>query len=123
MITMHQSPVEPTRSPENNCSYQAEAIVDGERYCARSRRGATFVLARRLVAAGIPDQRVKVTHEGLRGELRYGSSLHRMAELTIEESNRVSVRQARYRERPDFPRGKSENRGESPSLVPEAVPA
>ena len=121
-ITMHQSPAESTRTPENNCTYEAEAIIDGRRYFARSRRGAPFALARVLVAAGIPDQPVQVTHQGLRGHLSY-HSLHRMAELTIEESDRVSVRLGRYRERPDFSRGKSENRGESPSLVPEAVPA
>lgn len=121
-IAMHQWPDEPTRTPENNCLYEGETVLDGQRYSARSRRGAPFALARVLVAAGIPDQPVQVTHQGLRGHLSY-HSLHRMAELTIEESDRVSVRLGRYRERPDFSRGKSENRGESPSLVPEAVPA
>jgi len=116
-IAMHQWPDEPTRTPENNCLYEGETVLDGQRYSARSRRGAPFALARVLVAAGIPDQPVQVTHQGLRGHLSY-HSLHRMAELTIEESDRVSVRLGRYRERPDFSRGKSENRGESPSLVP-----
>jgi hypothetical protein len=116
MIVMRERADEPTRSKENNCLYQAEAIIDGQRYSARSRRGAPFALARVLVAAGIPDQRVQVTHKDLRGELRYRSSLHRMAELTIEESNRVPVRQARYRERPDFSRGRLD-------LLHEALPA
>ena len=98
-ITMHQSPAEPTRTPENNCTYAAEAIIDGQRYCARSRRGAPFALARVLVAAGMPDQPVQVMHEGLRGYMSY-RSLHRMAVRTIEESGRGPVHDVRYRKYP-----------------------
>ena len=105
-ITMHQSPAESTRTPENNCTYEAEAIIDGRRYFARSRRGAPFALARVLVAAGIPDRPVLVMHKGLRGEMRY-RSLHRMAGRTVRESASFSAGVGRYEERPRFSDGEA----------------
>jgi hypothetical protein len=109
-------PDEPTRTSENNCLYEAEAELVGKRYSARSRRGAPFALARVLVAAGVPDQPVMVTHEGLRVGITY-RSLHRMAELTIEESARSPVRDVRYREYPgreDERSSCSEHAGDGP---------
>ena len=103
-IVMHQSPDEPTRTLENNCQYEVEAVVDGQRYFARSRRGAPFALARALVLVGIPDRPVLVMHKGLRGEMRY-RSLHRMAGRTVRESASFSAGVGRYEERPDFPTG------------------
>ena len=63
-LTMYQSPAEPTRTPENNCLNEAETVLDGQRYSARSRRGAPFALARALVLVGIPDRPVLVMHKG-----------------------------------------------------------
>ena len=107
-LTMYQSPAEPTRTPENNCLNEAEAIIDGRRYFARSRRGAPFALARVLVAAGIPDRPVLVMHKGLRGEMRY-RSLHRTAGRTVRESASFSAGVGRYEERPDFPTGRPDS--------------
>jgi hypothetical protein len=118
VIEMHQWPDEPTRTPENICLYEAETVIGGQRYSARSRRGAPFALARMLIAAGIPDQLVRGTHKGLRGYLSY-RSLYRMAELTIRESATVSVRLDRFKERPDFVRRKPENGGEELPAVAE----
>ena len=115
-ITMHQSPAESTRTPENNCTYEAEAIIDGRRYFARSRRGAPFALARVLVAAGIPDRPVLVMHKGLRGEMRY-RSLHRMAGRTVRESASFSAGVGRYEERPDFPTGRPDSLRVSPEAA------
>jgi len=62
---MRQWPDEQTRTPKNACLYQAEVVIDGKRYSAGSRRGAPFALARVLVAAGVLDQPVSLTQEGL----------------------------------------------------------
>jgi len=118
MIRMHQRPIEPTRTPDNNCRYEAEAIVNGQRYSASSRKGVPFELARVLVAAGVPDQSVTVAHEGLRGETAY-RSLHWMAQRTIEESARTPVHEVRYREYPGGPAehgGEAQNRGSTVEL-------
>jgi hypothetical protein len=98
-LVIHQWPDEATRTAENNCVYEAEAIIDDKRYSARSRRGGPFALARLLLAAGVADQPVLVTHAAMRGQMRYGS-LHWMAEQTIEESARKPVHGTRYREFP-----------------------
>jgi hypothetical protein len=97
VIEMHQWPDEPARTPEYICLYEAETVVDGQRYSARSRRGAPFALARVLVAAGVPDQPVRVTYKALRGHMSYCSP-HRMAELTIGESATAPVRLDRFKE-------------------------
>ena len=99
MLPMHQWPSEPTRTPNDICYYEAEVVIDGQRYSARSRRGAPFALARVLLAAGLSDQPVQVTHKGLRGHMSY-PSLYRMAELTVVESATTPVRLGRYREWP-----------------------
>jgi hypothetical protein len=57
---MRQWPDEQTRTSKNACLYQAEVVIDGKRYSARSRRGAPFALARVLVAAGVLDQPVSL---------------------------------------------------------------
>jgi hypothetical protein len=101
VLEVHQRPVAAARPPGNICLYEAASEIGGRVYTARSRRGALFALARALVAAGITDQPVIVTHEGLRGGMTY-RSLRRMAGLTIKESGAVPVRLARYEGRPEF---------------------
>src|SRR6516225_6546268 len=125
---MRQWPDEQTRTPNNACLYRAEVVIDGKRYSARSRRGAPFALARVLVAAGVLDQPVSLTHEGLRGAMTY-RSLHRMATRTIEESVRTPVGDRQFREFPEregvregtviaaaAPGGEPENGGSGTSL-------
>ena len=97
---MRQWPDEQTRTPKNACLYQAEVVIDGKRYSARSRRGAPFALARVLVAAGVLDQPVSLTHEGLRGAMTY-RSLYRLATRTIEESVRTPIGDRQFREFPE----------------------
>jgi hypothetical protein len=119
---MRPRPIEATRTAENSCAFIAECEVGGRAFAARSRRGAPFALARDLVAAGVADQPVEVTHAGLRGAMRY-PSLHRMAGLTITEGVRGSVEIGRWQERPDFSVGEAENRGISGSEVSGYRPA
>jgi hypothetical protein len=94
-LDIFQQPIEATRTPDNSCKHEAETIVDGKRYSARSRRGAPMALARVLIAAGIIDQPVTVTHRGVRDEIRY-RSLYRLAGRTFTESAGTPVCETRY---------------------------
>jgi hypothetical protein len=96
-MIIHQRPLPETRTAENSCAWLASAAVDNVIHTARSRRGAPHELARALVAAGVPDQQVSVTHEDLRGEMSY-PSLHRMADRTYVEGRSTTLHGARYRE-------------------------
>jgi hypothetical protein len=100
MITIHQHSLENSRTAENSCTWLAETEIDGQHFEARSRRGAPHELARTLVAAGIPDQPVRVEHVGLRGHMAY-PSLHRMADVTYTEGVHTLLRQVPYREFPE----------------------
>jgi hypothetical protein len=97
MINIHQRPLPETRTPENSCTWVASAEIDGIVYLARSRRGAAHELARALAAAGLPDQSVRVEHDGLAGYMSY-RSLHRMAGGTYVEGRSTVLARARYRE-------------------------
>jgi hypothetical protein len=94
---MHQRPDESTRTPDRSCFYEAEAVIEGQRYSARSRSGAPFALARVLVAAGVPDGLVSVTHRGLSGDVRY-PSLHLMAGRMMTEGARATVLNIPFRD-------------------------
>ena len=62
----------------------ASAEWDGQPFTAQSRSGASMVLARRLVAAGCPDQPWECRNrEGQRTV--YGASLHRLAGLMVRD--------------------------------------
>jgi hypothetical protein len=115
-VIIRQHPLEDC-TPENSCSYLAETEIDGQRYEAKSRRGAAHELARALVAAGIPDQPVRLTHEGLRGEMRY-PSLHRMAGQTYVEGRTTILHRARYREDERF--AVTEEEAAKPLILPDS---
>jgi hypothetical protein len=74
----------------------AEAEWQGRVHRATSAHGATMKLARQLVEAGCPDLACSVP-----GRTR-GSSLHRLATLTVEAD---SLRFRRYRANTHFPPG------------------
>jgi hypothetical protein len=93
MITIHQHPIEDSRTPGEACKWLATATVDGAPYEARSRYGAPHELARQLVAAGIEDQPVQVITGGLAGQMTY-RSLHKMAGRTLEENRTTPLREA-----------------------------
>jgi hypothetical protein len=94
MLTINQTIVPDSRTTRGS-AWLATATIDGRVYDARSRSGAPFALARILVAAGIPDQSVRVTRTGAAGDITY-RSLHRMAELTIAESSTQPVRLTKW---------------------------
>ena len=91
MIEVTLTAEQSTRTPENSCYYRAQAIVDGQTYLARSRRGATNELARLLVDAGIPDAPMQVRQEGFAGHLTV-PSFHMAATFTYTEGATTSVR-------------------------------
>ena len=94
------------------CSWIAEAAVDNRTITASSRHGAAYALARKLVAAEVPDQPVSVMFANLSGEMTY-PSLHAMAHRTIAESDTAPARARSFSERPTgLPRG-GKNRGYS----------
>jgi hypothetical protein len=100
MIEMHEHPLPGTRTPNKSCQWLATTEVNGEAFTVRSRHGAPMALARLLVAAGVEDQSVRVTNQGLKGHMSY-RSLHTMARLTIIENATTPIKLARYVE-PDF---------------------
>jgi hypothetical protein len=116
-VTMHQRPLEDSRTPENSCTWLAETEIAGQCFDARSRRGATNALARALVAAGVPDQPVRVEHAGLRGHMAY-PSLHRMAGQTYVEGRSTILHGARYREDERF--AASEEGAAEPIILPDS---
>ena len=95
MICVHQWPLEETRTQSKGCVYMAACEADGVPYSARSRYGAPNELARVLVAAGIPDAPMVVTHRGLRGEMTY-RSFDEAAKWTHEESASVPLHRVPY---------------------------
>jgi hypothetical protein len=96
------------RTPDNIMPWEATTEIAGIGYTARSRRGAPFALARVLIAAGIPDQPVIVTTDGVRGTMRY-PSLVRMAGLTMIETAKTPLRLAKHSEMPSGLYGKPKN--------------
>ena len=54
-ITVHQRPLEATRSANKSCKWVAEALVNGRTFTATSRMASANDIARQLVADGVPD--------------------------------------------------------------------
>jgi hypothetical protein len=69
------------------CSWEASTTIDGTVHTARSRSGAPQELARRLVAAGIPDQPMQTIGPDGRVQMTY-RSLFEQAKWTYGEGNR-----------------------------------
>jgi hypothetical protein len=119
-VTIRQHPLEDSRTSENSCAWIAETEIAGQRFEARSRRGAPQELARALVAAGIPDQPVQVENAGLRGAMHY-RSLHSMAGGTFTEGIHTLLSRAPYRAfdmaKPEPPEGSALRIGDG---LPEA---
>lgn len=113
MLTISQHVEAGSNTGSRGSAWIAEATVEGTRYEASSRSGAPFALARVLVGAGVPDQPVIVTHEGLRGHVAY-RSLHRMAGLTIAESASHPVHLRKWSE---FSHVSSKTDGEAPAPI------
>jgi hypothetical protein len=75
----------------------ATAVVDGQRYGARSSAGAIFALCRKLVAAGVPDQTYEVVNTTAPGTVAMrGRSVHAAARLTVEQRDGQTPRLTRF---------------------------
>lgn len=77
----------------------ATADVDGMRYETRSRSSGEAALARKLVEVGVPDQPwTSFTPTGTPA-LR-GKSIHRLAQMTVVESDRRGLQAVRFQVHP-----------------------
>src|SRR5918911_1524253 len=94
-ITVHQRPLEATRTPGKSCKWSGEAIVNGRTYTATSRMAPANDIARQLVADGVPDGPMQVYSAGLKGCLVW-RSFYKAAERTFEKNAKVPVRGRRY---------------------------
>jgi len=95
-ITVHQRPLESTRTANKSCKWVAEVIVNGRTYTTTSRMAPANDIARQLVADGVPDASMHVYTAGLKGS-RVWRSFYRAAERAVEENAQVPVRSRRYR--------------------------
>jgi hypothetical protein len=74
----------------------ASASWDGVEFTTSTKSGACAALARRLVAAGCPDQPWEAySPSGQR--LLFGRSLHRLAATTLMEPDRGRLRRVRWK--------------------------
>jgi hypothetical protein len=94
-IQAHQRPLEDTRTKTKTCFYEAVCMVDGVHYTARSRNGVVYELARVLVAAGLPDGPLVMTHEGLKGNQTW-RSFHEAALWTLVETEAKPLHRIPY---------------------------
>ena len=94
-ITVHQRPLEATRSANKSSKWLAEAIVNGRTYTATSRMAPANDIARQLVAAGVPDAPMHVYTAGLKGCLVW-RSFYRAAGFTYEETTTKPLHVARW---------------------------
>jgi hypothetical protein len=95
-LTMHQSMVPNSRTPNKGSTWRCTWQIDGVEYSAESRNGAPHNLARILVEAGIPDQPLTVV---TRAEV--ATSGYCGGAMTSRESATQPLHPARYQE-PDF---------------------
>jgi len=93
-ITVHQRPLETTRTANKSCKWVAETIVNGRAYRATSRMAPANEIARQLVADGVPDAPMQVYTAGLKGALAW-RSFHKAAGYTIEETTTKPVHTVR----------------------------
>jgi hypothetical protein len=96
-ITVHQRPLEATRTANKSCKWVAEAIVNGRTYTANSRMAPANDIARLLVAHGVPDAPMQIYTAGLKGCLVW-RSFHKAAGYTVEETATKPVHKVRWRD-------------------------
>src|SRR5262250_4025275 len=94
-ITVHQRPLESTRTANKSCQWAAEAIVNGRTYTATSRMAPANDIARQLVVDGVPDAPMHVYTVGLKGCLVL-RSFHKAASYTFKENAQTLVKRVRW---------------------------
>jgi hypothetical protein len=96
IITVHQRPLEETRTATKSCKWVAEAIVSGRTYTATSRMALANDIARQLVADGVSDAPMQVYTAGLKGCLDW-RSFYSAAGYTFEDNDWGPVKRRRPR--------------------------
>lgn len=87
-------------SPTKGVRWIAEIQIGIRKFSATSRNGASYELARQLVAAGIPDQPIRIRQGGIAGSVAW-PSLHKHALRTIAEGAARSIREEKWSPHPD----------------------
>jgi hypothetical protein len=95
MIRATMRLVPDSTTPDNSSAFIAEVEFEGHHYEARSRRGASCVLARKLKEAGVPDQPMSVLDEEGKELFRW-KSFYVAAEKTFGESARMPLRMGQW---------------------------
>lgn len=93
-LKVYLTPLEATRTENDNCKWRAECEVNGKMFEAESRRGASERLFRELVKAGVADDRVEI-YTGERLSLRV-RSMHAAAKFTYAESAKAALRRGKF---------------------------
>ena len=109
VMTLWSVPARGDRAPYD----VAQAHYRGRLWQASSRNGATMVLARDLVAAGVPDGPWRAVDRDGRSCFG-GGSLHRLAGLTVKERDRQGLRIEGWTPAPD-------RHANSPLLAPDGA--
>ena len=94
-ITVHQRPLESTRTANKSCKWVAEVIVNGRTYTTTSRMAPANDIARQLVADGVPDASMHVYTAGLKDCLVW-RSFHKAAGYTFKENAQTPVKRVRW---------------------------
>jgi hypothetical protein len=94
-IHMTVTPLPPHKTPNKPIYDQATATWQDQQFIATSTHGSSMALARKLVAAGCPEQPWEAYSPGGQ-RLFFGPSLHRLAGLTIHEFGRRPIRLAPF---------------------------
>src|SRR5262249_22154453 len=96
-VTVHERPLEETRTANKSCKWVAETIVNSRTYTATSRMAPANDIARQLVADGVPDAPMHVYTADLKGRMVW-RSFYRAAEFTYEEAVTKPVHMVRWRD-------------------------
>jgi hypothetical protein len=90
-------------------------LVDGRMFSARLRLGASNELARKLVAAGVPDDTMQTYESGMKGI--YYPSFYEAAKWAYREDAHTPLKRIRWTPRPEglsFGPGKGKSGGVTP---------
>jgi hypothetical protein len=103
-----------SRTPAKGSKWVAFCEWDGRRFEARSRNGAVYALCRELVAAGCPDQSMRVVNAEGRVQLTI-RSIRAGAGRTIKEGPATKITNVPFAEYPAARASGFHSRGESTS--------
>jgi hypothetical protein len=108
-----------SHTPERSSTWRCSCEWNGRTFEPTSRRGASYSLCRELVAAGCPDQAMRVIDHA--GKLQFVlRSVHAAAGRTVTEGVSTRIREVPYQAHMRAGmHGNAQNRGRSPNPVPQ----